>query len=240
MDNQPTKRQKHFLVEWTILNLLGWVIGVYLVFLVATNSDTLKHAAWKYGLANDFRKEWIEETALVWLPLGISVGIFQWLKLRRFRVNLFVWVFVTVLGCSILVTLYAWVLNFDSFEYSEYNIPDWLINTGLVITLPIGGAINGGLQSIMLRKSVSRPKLWIRASIIGLLLPAIVAPLTFWVKSFLLNILYISSLPYFFIDARWLLFYAFLLFIAAVSTSILTGRVLSKYTNIDPVLNKAG
>ena len=137
MDNQPTKRQKRFLVEWTILNLLGWVIGVYLVFLVATNWDTLKHSAWKYGLANDFRKEWTVEAALVWLPLGISVGISQWLKLRRFRVNLFVWIFVTVLGCSILVTLYAWILNFDSFEYSEYNIPDWLINTGLVITLPI-------------------------------------------------------------------------------------------------------
>ena len=241
MKNESVNKQGRFLVGWSILNLLGWAIGIYFVFKIADNLEFIKHLAWKYNLAKDFRKEWIGETALVWFPLGLSIGILQWVKLRRFCINLFAWAFATAIGGAIFVTLYSWVLNFGSFEYRmKYDITSWVINVGLAVTMPIGGAIIGGLQSAVIRKHISRPELWIRVYIFGLLLPTIVTPFAILVKSFLLNIFYSSEFLYNFVDIRWFLFFGFLIIITAVSISILTGNVLLKQSNINSVTIKAG
>jgi hypothetical protein len=87
MNNEAVKKQRRFLVEWSILNLLGWIIGFIFVFLIAINLDTIKHLAWVYGWATDFRKEWTGEVVLVWFPFGLSVGVLQWVKLRRLGIN---------------------------------------------------------------------------------------------------------------------------------------------------------
>jgi hypothetical protein len=152
-------KQRRFLVEWSILNLFGWAIGFILVFIIAYSVQTIKHLAWKYGWAIDFRNEWTGETALIWFPLGLSVGVLQWVKLRRLGINLFLWAFLTALGCAVLVSLYSWVYSFGGFELRlKYDIPYWAINLGSALTLPIGGAIIGGLQSLVISKYVPSAK----------------------------------------------------------------------------------
>ncbi len=235
------KKQWRFLVAWSILNLVGWVIGMYFVFKIADNLETIKHLAWKYNLANDFRKEWTGETALVWFPLGLSVGILQWVKLRRLRINPFAWIFATIVGCSVLVMFYSWVEKLDSFEYRvKYDIPYWIINVGLTTTILLGGAIVGGLQSIVIRKHILRLGSWIRAYIIGLLVPIIVVPLTFLAKSLLLKFIYFFDFLDILVFMRWDLFFWSLIVIAAMSTSILTGNILLRQSNIDSATIEAG
>ncbi|HNE06360.1 MAG TPA: hypothetical protein PLT08_17670 [Anaerolineales bacterium] len=221
---------RQFLTTWSILNFVGLIVGSYFVSLIQSNVGYIgfdfKFSAWK--------------TMLIMLPLGAGIGVFQWFKLRQFGIKLFMWAFATALGFSILVTLYVWVLNFRSHDYREYNIPDWVINTGLAITIPIGGVIIGSLQSIVIRKHISRPCLWIRAYAIGFLLPLIITPLAYSIKSFILKILYISEFLYFFVDLRWLFFFGFLIIVTVVSISILTSDILLKQSNTNSVTIKAG
>ena len=225
-ENTARKSNRQFLAAWSTLNLAGWIVGLFCVFLIQSNLEyDYKFSAWK--------------TMLVWLPLGASIGIFQWFKLRRFGINLFTWTFATALGGSVLVTLYSWVLNFSSYDYWQYNIPDWVINSGLAITMPIGGAIIGGVQSFAIRKHILRPDLWIRAYAVGLILPTIVTPLAVLVKSFFLDFLYSNEL-YDLVDLRWYLFFSFLIIVTAVFISILTGNILLKQSNINSVTIKAG
>jgi len=225
-EDKAAKKNRRFLTAWSILNLIGWIVGLCFVFLIQLN------------LEYDYKFS-AQKTLLTWLPWGVGIGMFQWFKLRRLGVNLIVWAFVTALGFSILVTLYFWVLNFDSFDYWEYNIPDWIIGTGLVMTIPIGGAIIGGLQSVVLRKHISRLGLWIKACSLGLLPPVIVAPIAFLAKSLLLNILYSAEL-YTLVDMRWFLFLGFLIVISTAGISILTGDILLKQTNINSITITAG
>ena len=228
-ENKAINNNRQFLTAWSILNFAGLIVGSYFVSLIQSNVGYIgfdfKFSTWK--------------TMLIMLPLGAGIGVFQWFKLRRFGIKLFMWVFVTALGFSILVTLYVWVLNFHSHDYQEYNIPDWVINTGLAITIPIGGVIIGILQSIVIRKHISRPYLWIRAYAIGFLLPLIITPLAYSVKSFILNILYIFYFLYILVEFRLFLLVGFLVIVTVISISILTGNILLKQSN-NSVTAKAG
>ena len=149
------------------------------------------------------------------------------------------WTLVTALGGSIVVTLYSWVLNFGSFDYREYNIPGWTINLGLAVVLPIGGAIIGSLQSIFITKHIGRAKLWIRAYILGLLLPPIITPLALLVKSFFLRLLYFVEFIDL-VDLRWLLFFGVLVVVTAIFISLLTGNILLNYSKLNSATIKMG
>ncbi len=179
MDNEYKKKQRRFLVEWSILNLLGWVIGFMFVFIIAFNLETIKHFAWVHGWATDFRKEWTGEAVLVWFPFGLSLGILQWVKLR------------------------------------------------------------GGLQSLVIREHVGRPNQWMRAYVFGFLLPPIVMPLGYLVKSFFLRLFYSLDL-WTLVDMRWVLFFGFLFISTALCISVLTGRILLNQTNVSSATIKAG
>jgi len=220
LENKEVRTQRQFLVRWSILNLLGWVVGVCFVFLIES-----------YLAYNNKYSVW--NITFMWLPFGASIGLFQWFMLRRLGINFSVWVFVTALGYGSLAALYIWGQTFGSFEYRmKYAIPYWIINVGLAITLPVGGAIIGSLQSIAIRKHISRFDLWIRAYIFGLLLPLILILFSFLVKSFFLNLLY-SAEFYTLVDLRWLIYIGFLIIVTSTSISILTGNILLKHSNIN-------
>jgi len=240
MDNEATKKQRRFMVEWSILNLLGWVIGFVFVILIAYNLETFKHFAWVRGWATDFRKEWMGEAALIWFPFGLSLGIFQWLKLRRIGINLFIWAFASLIGFIAFISLFSWVQKFGSFDYRmKYEIPYWIVTLGLAVSLPIGGTMLGGLQSLVLRNHVARPTQWMRAYIFGSLLPPIVIPLAYLVKSFFLRLFYALEL-WTLVDLRWHLFFGFLFILMALCISVLTGRILLSQINIGSATIKAG
>jgi len=231
-ENKARETQQQFLVKWSVLNLLGWFVGMVFVSLILFNLEyTNKFSALKM--------------ILISFPLGASLGMFQWFMLKRLGINFLLWVLVTVLGCGVLVTLYFWI-NFNSFEFRmKYGISYSIINLGLAITLPVGGAIIGSLQSIVMQKHISRLDLWIRAYIFGLLLPSIITPLSTLVKSFFLNLLYallylFNNIDlYFLVDLRWLIFFGFLMIITAIFISILTGSILLKQTNINSITMNA-
>ncbi len=240
MDNEYKKKQRRFLVEWSILNLLGWVIGFMFVFIIAFNLETIKHFAWVHGWATDFRKEWTGEAVLVWFPFGLSLGILQWVKLRRMGINLLIWAFASLIGFTAFVSLFSWVQKFGSFDYRmKYEIPYWVITLGLAVSLPIGGAILGGLQSLVIREHVGRPNQWMRAYVFGFLLPPIVMPLGYLVKSFFLRLFYSLDL-WTLVDMRWVLFFGFLFISTALCISVLTGRILLNQTNVSSATIKAG
>jgi hypothetical protein len=221
--------------------MIGFAIGSYFVSLILDNIEFLKHLAWVYGLAGDFRKEWTGEIVLIWFPLGLSIGVSQWIKLRHFGVNPLVWSFLTAIGFAILAILFSWVSSLGSFEYRmKYDIPYWVINTGLVATFPIGGVIIGSLQSLAINRHFSKQGgLWVRAYTFGLLMPAIFAPIAFWIKSFVIKTLYSVGL-YNLVEIRWVIFFGFLFLVTFISTSILTGDILLKQINNSSITIKAG
>jgi len=223
------------LIEWSALNLTGWVIGFILVIIFADNLESIKHLAWKYGLASDFRKEWIGEAALVSLPFGLSVSVLQWVRLRQLRVNPLLWILATAIGYGVFVTLYSWVVKFDSFEYRmKYDVPYWIINVGLFIIMPIGGAIIGGLQSIVIKDKVSNLGLWIKAYIFGLTLPFATGYLAFAFKAVFLNTLYYFGLyDLAFGPAKYILLYSFLLLMSSIGISLFTGKALSNRLSLN-------
>jgi hypothetical protein len=226
MNNETAKKQWRFLVEWSILNLVGLIIGIIFVFMISENLESIKHLAWTYGLASDFRKAWTWEIALVWFPLGLSVGVLQWIKLRRFGINLFVWTLATTVGCVVFVALYSWAESFYSNEQIlKYHIPFWITEVvGLVLTMAVGGSILGGLQAIAMRKCIWRVDLWIGAYIFGLVLPALVQALG-------------NLIPW---SVWWYLFIVFLFMIPVLCISILTGNVLWKQSIISSATINAG
>ena len=240
MDNEATKKQRRFLVEWSLLNLAGWVIGFIFVFIIGFNLETIKHFAWVHGWATDFRKEWAGEVVLIWFPIGLSLSILQWIKLRRLGINLLIWAFVSLIGFTAFVSLFSWVQMFFSFDYRmKYEIPYWIITLGLAVSMPIGGAILGGLQSLVIREYVVSPNHWMRAYVFGFLLPPIAMPLGYLVKSFFLRLFYSLKL-WTLVDLRWFLFFGFLLISTALCISVLTGRILWNQTNIGSTTTKAG
>ena len=240
MDIEATKKQRRFLVDWSILNLLGWAIGFIFVFIIEYNLETIKHFAWVHGWAIDFRKEWTGEAVLVWFPLGLSLGILQWVKLRRMGIKLSVWTFASLIGFTALVSLFSWVQKFGSFDYRmKYDIPYWIVTLGLAMSLPIGGAMLGGLQSLVIREHGARPNQWIRAYVFGFLLPPIIMTLSYLVKSYFLRLFYSLGL-WALVDMRWVLFFGFLFISTALCISLLTGRILLNQTNISSASINAG
>jgi hypothetical protein len=222
-ENTTRKNIRQFLIVWSILNLAGWIVGLIGVFLILSNLE----------YTNKFSSS---RTFLTWVPLGTSIGLFQWLKLRRLGINIFLWVFITALGFSVLVTLYSWVLNFDSFDYREYNISDWVIYIGLAIAILIGGAIIGSLQSIVIGKHISSQGLWIEAYVFGLILPLAVGYLAYTFKAIFLNTLYFFRLYDIALGpGKFILLYGFLVLVTSIGISLYTGKALLKQSSLNAI-----
>lgn len=210
------KNKKIFLVQWAFLNLVGWICGFFYIFL-ASSPDSIE-----FSTLTNF---------LALLPFGASIGIFQWLKFRKYKVNVLKWVFATSFGWSILFTLYS--IAKDS-HWTNYNFPEWVSMSGLVIAILIGGVIIGYLQSAILKNIILNPKLWIMAHVIGLLLLLGLASFGYWQRRLLINISYEFGFLY-----QWL-FGFMVIFIISLGISIPTGYILLKYSNIDFEIKDAG
>jgi hypothetical protein len=222
-ENSIAKIRRKFLTTWSVVNMCGWFVGICFVFLVETNLEyTYKFSA--------------SRTFLIWIPLGASIGLFQWFRLKKFGVRLLAWILITSIGFSAFFTLYSWVLNFDTFDYREYNIPDWLINSGLAITTLIGGAIVGDFQSIVIRKHVSSLGLWISAYVFAPFLAFAVGALAFTIKSVLLKTLYFFGWYYIGLGpGKFILLFALMILITSVTISLFTGKALLKQLTLDGI-----
>ncbi|MBL8078382.1 MAG: hypothetical protein JNM55_10510 [Anaerolineales bacterium] len=219
-ENISTKNQSFFLAEWSIFNLLGWTIG----FVLSTATYFL------FGL--ELITNPVLQNILPPLAFSLSVGIFQWIILKRFGVDLSSWIFATATGYIILINFYSWILSVAFEVASNNNIPSWVVIIGLAITIPISGAVIGGLQSFIIGKYISKPSFWVKAHIFGVILPAVIAPLAIFLKSFFLNLFYSFDFLSIIAYMRWFVFFGFLYILTVLCTSLLTGKVLLEQSNI--------
>jgi hypothetical protein len=220
---EKAAKHKHicFWIVWMILNLLGWANGTYFAYLMVSKTYVIHEYAVKYGFASAYTVVWHSGAALAWFPLGLSIGVMQWVKLRQLRVNFLAWTLLTALGTAVSAAIFDWVrYDLDRTLGTVYaTIP------GLLLTMPIVGAIGGILQFLAIRNHISKPGLWIKANTLGLITPAIVALVAVFAKSMILKFLYSAEL-YSIVHLRWYLFYGLLIVITSVCISFLTGKIL--------------
>jgi hypothetical protein len=246
--------QWNFLAHWSIRNLIGWAVGLLFAFLAGIFLDS-------FEIFRPLRNSGGITILLICLPFGAGVGMLQWYMLRNFGIHRSEWTIVTSLGWSIGCGI--WAMLFFAFYYSYwfFGLSDQpflisgkgigIIDLGLMATTSIGGAVIAGAiignpQLVAIRKYISRPGLWTRAYILGLLLPIVLANLIYFVKSFLKKILFsFTFLPNHLLHEilwrRWILVLWFSAVVAVLGISILTGRVLLKQSNIrDLITEKKG
>jgi hypothetical protein len=207
-ENKVKNINKRFLVEWLLLNSAGWVIGFLLfLYIRSSNLEAIYH--------NRFSSTW--QAMLGWALLGACIGIFQWLKLKQFRINIFMWVFVTALGICLLEPISQGI---ESLLNSLQFIPQERINLGGIIgnidigkNISIGlgslfillvGFITSGLQAVIIRRVIPKPLLWVKANMFGLFLSAIIISIVYFFKLIIIETIFLGG---------WIIFSNKLLFL---------------------------
>jgi hypothetical protein len=230
------KNKQRFIIEWSVYNLLGWTIGISLQFIMTRlNIEDIRYNVWKLGLISDFRKPYLIESILYYLPFGISVGVAQLFALRKkLKIHVGGWILATTLGWSIFATLFS-----ETYDYFwKKNSSFYAIYLALITVALIGGLLIGGFQSLPLRKSL-KPIAWVLPNGFGMLLLGILVLgsilLTLVLKGFALNILFSWNL-YKLAD---ILYFVFLgttllnaLFTGVIIVAMPTANVLIKYSNM--------
>jgi hypothetical protein len=225
------------IIEWSILNFVGWSVGFGFVLPIQSNFEITYYriVVWQIMLA--------------WLPLGVSIAIFQWLWLKRLGINLILWVFVTAVGISLLITSVYWVadLRYDSslIPQGRIYLGEFIgnINIGknisvllVGISILLGGLITSGLQAMLMHKIIPNPWLWIRSNMLGFLVPAAMVPLAFFFKLIVLSTIYffdylLSFYNLYMVEDAMILLAPFLFTLAvSISISLPTGKVLNEIT----------
>lgn len=227
-------RQWKFLAQWIGLNILGWVMGISLVIFVHTllvfKFDIFRPTGYSFSIYS----------MLLCLLFGASLGLWQWFKLRKFRIPILKWLLYSALGWGIGVGFLTILPN--------------LIPIGDIVGV-IGGAIFCGIivgtfELVILRKFIAKPQQWVGAHILGIFITlaiSIIVKVFLEHRSFLKQLVKraIFSIPFSpdnFLLNEYLLgvFYTwmkeipivFLLIVAALSLSALTGWVLLSQSDI--------
>lgn len=158
--------RNYFLKDWISYNLLGWLLGVIIgpILFSFTISPALFRNA-NYDLQTNLAPIFFS------FPVGVGLGIMQSIKLRCWEVPSSLWILATSLGFGIPATLISWFLNYPSWFLSYvssplgYRAPLFLSIAEIIII----GLIVGGLQAILLRRSVLKTRYWVLAYIFGLI-----------------------------------------------------------------------
>jgi hypothetical protein len=245
-ENKAIKNNRQFLFEWSILNSVGWIIGILSIWFIRTsNIEAINH---------DRFSVW--QATLGWLLLGTSIGMFQWLKLRRFKINFFMWVFVTALGLFFLEPLSR---GMESLLNDWQIVPQGRVDLGEFIgnidvgkniailfggvTILIDGFITSGLQAIIIRRAIPKPVLWVKANMLGLLLLAVIISLAYFFKRIVLTTIYSgawflesSELGFLYVIADIAIFLLPVLIAIGFSAmiSLPTGKLLIKLLKTEP------
>ena len=152
-----TKINKHpfdwkFGILWSLATILGLVLGIAISLIVITVINKITHIS--------------EDTIAMFIILpsiGFSVGILQWLNLRRRVSWASMWIWVTAVGWMIGIPL-ALSLYTGLISISDSTLIDvW----GKTIQATIIAILIGVIQWLMLRRHISRAGWWIFANLIG-------------------------------------------------------------------------
>jgi hypothetical protein len=233
LKNMPLKNQQ-FLFEWSIMNLFGWIMGLGVAFQIRSSIELPQ-------LTHEF---------LAWFPLGVIIGVFQWFILKRFRINLFLWVFATAIGFSIAFTILFGAYGLIRFDLNpilqgridlgfigkidiERNIASLFSSIGFLL----GGLITSVLQAYLMRRIISKPWLWIRANLLGFL-PILILPVAYFFKGIGLGAMLIIG-GYFFYMIAGALLDILMVPVLSIGISLHTGKVILEQASSD-VTHKVG
>ena len=141
-----------YIFSWAIIFLIMAIVGS--TMQVGDHTGPTEDAVGSYVL----------------LPMmGLSVGCFQWLILRRYLPRMGWWILATCLGLLLALGISR---NLSDLAHSlDFEIDNDLINSFIMVLL--GGSI-GLLQWFVLRRHVSRAGWWIFASVAGWILAVLV------------------------------------------------------------------
>lgn len=224
--------KRNLISYWSIYNLLSWIVGILLQFSMNfVDIESIRYNIWKLGLISDFHKPYFIESVFYYLPFGVSVSVGQLFVLRKkFKIHIGGWILATALGWSLFVAIFL-----ETYEYLwKKDSSPYIIYLALIIVTLIGGFLIGSLQSLVLRKFLVRPILWILSNAFGLfILGATVLSiilLTFLSKNFILNILFSQNLD----KLAFILYFMFLgvilltfLFLGTFILTVLTEKNLN-------------
>lgn len=137
-----------FVAAWVVANLLGWIVGI-------TTAESLTWLAARRGLPWSFDSDLVASYAIL-VMLGITVGVGQWIVLRRRLPGAATWIPATMVGFLVDSAILIMVST----------SPDIILRTEVaanLILLALMGLAIGLLQWWVLRQHVGRAGLWVLA-----------------------------------------------------------------------------
>ncbi|MEW6239659.1 MAG: hypothetical protein AB1564_02485 [Chloroflexota bacterium] len=145
--------------QWILFNFFGWLLGLmigplfYLVFI--------HPALWFNGsLAK------ILAPIFLSFPLGISIGAMQNLVIQRWNLPILSWIRISILGSVTAAIIAIWLFSRDTFGADISTT--FFIDIEAIFLVPIFAGFTVALfQTVFLRKSISKPALWIISYICG-------------------------------------------------------------------------
>jgi len=247
----PIKNRWLFLAQWTGLNLLGWAIGIHLSVKFLEVASSIENALHTLPLPSHVYDVIIVDVIMVaymGVIAGASIGLSQWLLLRRFKISILVWTSMTALGFGLgVVCSFALGFIIDRFV-PPHEMEPW----GTIGASIVSFAIVSLPQALVIRKSLSRPVWWWPGAHICGLLPAFIfgymelyryiEPLyPSWAVRSAIKKALVAVLPddlafwiiYQIGDGQWHLSLMLILFILGIA--ILPGIVLVNPSKSDPV-----
>lgn len=164
-----------FLGWWILANVLAGVAGTFLAQVVTghMNVETYNHIIME--VSDIYRI-----IALKGLTLGIAIGVFGWLALRRyFPVSLW-WVLATGFGWSItyVVGHYLGDSLSEALEAQTYfRIGDVSLRLADILLATIIGSLIGFPQCAAFKRQLGRVEFWILANVAAWAILLIISPI---------------------------------------------------------------
>lgn len=150
---RPSSYRPLVFLEWTLLSTVGLAAGMLLTLL----------GIWLASRLGDFLDGDRVVQYLLLPAMGLMLGTFEWLLLRRILARAGLWIWMTLLG---------WVLGFPL----GFALDQWLGNLlGKTLSLDLAGTVQvstfalltGALQWLVLRRDLHFAGWWLLASLAG-------------------------------------------------------------------------
>jgi len=230
--------KSEFLRKWIKANLIGLLIGVFvgpiLFFLVIMPSDPSHFAHYSAFHASLYD---ILAEIFIWFPIGAGLGIAQQRLLREWNIRPYTWIIATSLGFVLPTTLIAWVLPQIDWLLIHKEWGSSITNTLSTVKPFIVGLMVSLLQAWLLRKSITKPSLWVWSYLASVLAMDLIFSLLVIVPIIIAesaeNFFYtygLSDLLYYGFISMVLVIGLTLSFFASVIIGLPTGFILVRYS----------
>lgn len=157
-------------LKWMLASILGVTLGL----AISLNAAWILHAGGSL-MYSELSMTKFASGAI----LGVSVGVMQWLVLRRFISKAGAWILASTMGAAVgffASGALGFRLFYDLDFSMGFELPSWEIGGTNSYTLgtPIAGGVIGAFigigQWLVLRRKVSQAAWWMPASAVGLAL----------------------------------------------------------------------